>query len=258
VADENRTDDATRNAAHRITADSRSTEQIRASTLLSLLKAGTEVDDNAILARKRPAVHVIITTDELTRADNNGIAFIEGSRYPVTKRSIDRLICDTGYTPIITTPTGTPLDLGRDVRLFTPSQRKVLATLQGGCIWNGCDKPPSMCEAHHITPWSAHGTTNIQDGVLLCRYHHQQLHNHNWRITRTTQTTPTPQPGQPSQPGQPAQPGHPGHPGHSSPRYEDSYWLTPPPSQDPEQKPIQLRFRAPAHPPGHAHRRQTA
>jgi hypothetical protein len=234
VTDETRTNAATRDAAHRINHDSRSTEQIRASTLLSLLKAGTEVDDNAILARKRPAVNVIITADELTRTDNNGIAFIEGSRYPVTKRTIDRLICDTGYIPIITTPTGTPLDLGRNARLFTPTQRKVLATLQGGCIWNGCDKPPSMCEAHHITPWSTHGTTDINDGVLLCRYHHQQLHNHNWHITRTTQP---PQPGQPE---------------HDDARHENTYWLTPPPSQDPEQKPIQLRFRTPAHPIDHA------
>lgn len=240
VGDETRTDGASRTAAHRITDDSRSTEQLRASTLLGLLKAGTEIDDNAILARKRPAVQVIITADELTRADDTGIAFIEGSRYPVTRRTIDRLVCDTGYIPLITTPAGTPLDLGRTVRLFTPTQRAVLATLQGGCIWNGCDKPPSMCEAHHITPWSTHGTTNIQDGVLLCRYHHQQLHNHNWRITRTTQPE---QAGQPEGSEQSE---------HAHPRYENSYWLTPPPSQDPEQKPIQLRFRAPAHPPDHA------
>jgi hypothetical protein len=228
TVDETHTDDATRTAARRITDDPRTTEQIRAATLLSLLKAGTEVDDNAILARKRPTVQIIITTDELTRPDNNGVAFIEGTRYPVTKRTIDRLICDTGYTPLITHPdTGSPLDLGRDVRLFTPTQRSTLATLQGGCVWNNCNKPPAQCEAHHIDPWSQHGKTNIHDGVLLCRYHHQQLHNHNWRITRTKS---------------------------SKQRYENSYWLTPPPNQDPNQKPIPLRFRATPHP--HDHRAQ--
>lgn len=217
--------------ARSIIDDPRSTEQIRASALISLLKAGAEVDDNAILARKRPSVQVIITASELGRPDDNGVAFIEGSRYPVTKRTVDRLICDTGYAPVVTNSNGSPLDLGRDVRLFTPAQRVVLATLQGGCVWNGCDKPPSMCEAHHIDHWAQHGKTNIRDGVLLCRYHHQQLHNHGWSIGRTTP---------PSSTGQ-----------HVEQRYEHDYWLTPPPDQDPEQKPIRLRFRATAHPIDH-------
>jgi hypothetical protein len=240
IGDETRVDETTQAAARTITDDPRSTEQLRAATLVSLLKAGVEVDDNAILARKRPTVQVIITSEQLTRPNNDGVAFIEGSRYPVTKRTIDRLICDTGYTPLITDGTsGSPLDLGRDVRLFTPTQRTTLATLQGGCVWNGCDKPPALCEAHHINPWAQRGKTNIHDGVLLCRYHHQQLHNHNWRITRTIE-----KPRQPEQAGQ------------LEPRYEDSYWLVPPPSQDPDQKPIPLRFRPTAHPLDHGTRRR--
>jgi hypothetical protein len=249
IGDETRVNQATQTAARTLTDDPRSTEQIRAATLVSLLKAGVEVDDNALLARKRPTVQVIITAEELTRPNNDGVAFIEGSRYPVTKRTVDRLICDTGYTPLIADGTsGSPLDLGRDVRLFTPTQRTTLATLQGGCVWNGCDKPPAQCEAHHINPWAQHGRTNIHDGVLLCRYHHQQLHNHNWRITRTTEKPR--QLGHASQLGQGEQP---------EPRYEHSYWLTPPPGQDPDQSPIPLRFRPTAHPLDRgAHRRRSA
>jgi hypothetical protein len=252
IGDETRVDDTTPTAARTIVDDPRSTEQIRAATLVSLLKAGVEVDDNAILARKRPSVQVIITAEQLTRPDKNGVAFIEGSRYPVTKRTIDRLICDTGYTPLITDgSTGSPLDLGRDVRLFTATQRTTLATLQGGCVWNGCDKPPAMCEAHHINPWAQHGKTNIRDGVLLCRYHHQQLHNHNWRITRATS-----KPKQLEQADQPGQAGQPEQADQPEPRYEHCYWLVPPPSQDPDQNPIPLRFRATAHPLDHGTRRR--
>jgi hypothetical protein len=241
VTDETQIDEATHLAATAMTDDPRSTEQIRASALLSLLKAGAEVDDNAILARKRPTVQIIITATELTQPNNDGVAFIEGTRYPVTKRTIDRLICDTGYTPLITHPaTGSPLDLGRDVRLFTPTQRTTLATLQGGCVWNGCDKPPTMCETHHITPWAQHGKTNIHDGVLLCRYHHHQLHNHNWHITRTT-TTPNQHDlsEKPAPHDQLAPHTRPGTPGQPEPRYEHSYWLVPP---------AQSRSRTDTHP----------
>ncbi len=49
-----------------------------------------------------------------------------------------------------------------------------------------CDRPPSWCEAHHIDHWEEHlGETNVDDGVLLCRFCHLMVHNRGWRITLT-------------------------------------------------------------------------
>jgi hypothetical protein len=49
-----------------------------------------------------------------------------------------------------------------------------------------CDRPPSWTEAHHIDHWEEHhGRTDIDDGVLLCRFCHLLVHNRGWRITRT-------------------------------------------------------------------------
>jgi len=80
---------------------------------------------------------------------------------------------------------GNPLDVGREARLFTPRQRIALAIRDGGCMWRGCERPPSYCEAHHIDEWNRdRGRTDIDRGILLCRFHHMNLHHSGWRITR--------------------------------------------------------------------------
>jgi hypothetical protein len=118
--------------------DPRSTEQIRAAAIISVLKAGVGVDENAVLAQKRPAVQIVVAAAELTRPGDDGVAFIEGTGIPVSMSTVNRLVCDSGYVPVVLNADGSPLDLGREVRLFTQKQRLVIATLQGGCVWSGC------------------------------------------------------------------------------------------------------------------------
>jgi hypothetical protein len=201
--------------------DPRTVEQLAADMLVTLLKAGVEVKDSAVLAKKRPSVQIVVTASELTRPGDDGVAFIEGTGIPVTMNTVNRMICDTGYRPVILDAEGSPLDLGREHRLFQPAQRLALNTTQGGCVWPGCEKPPSFCEIHHIDEWSANGKTDVLDGVLLCKHHHVLLHSNGWKIHRE------------------------GSPGsrYESSRYENRYWITPPSSADPERRPILLRFR---------------
>ena len=205
-------------AAKTLVDDERSTEQIRASVLVDLLKTGALTDENVILSQKRPAVQIVVTASELTRANGDGVAFIQGTGIPVSMNTVAKLACDTGMVAIVRDADGSPLDLGREVRLYTRAQRAVLAALQGGCARNGCDAPSTFCEVHHLNHWSEGGKTDINDGVLLCRFHHMQLHNGGHRITRVA--------------GEP---------------YEEAYFWIPSPLSDPQQTPIKLRFRGVAH-----------
>ena len=114
-----------------------------------------------------------------------GLAIIEGQRVPVSLATVERAICSTGAVPIHFDFSGQVVNVGRDQRLFTSRQRIGLAARDGGCIWSGCERPPSWCEAHHIDEWRAHGgRTDLADGVLLCRFHHLFVHDRGWRITR--------------------------------------------------------------------------
>lgn len=44
--------------------------------------------------------------------------------------------------------------------------------------------PASMCEVHHVEPWSRGGETSVDNGVLLCSHHHQTVHAGELKIMR--------------------------------------------------------------------------
>jgi len=93
-----------------------------------------------------------------------------------------RLACHVGIIPAVFGGKSLPLDLGRLKRLFNSWQRIVFAQRDLGCIAPGCDRPPGWCEAHHINYWAGGGTTNLDDGVLLCAFHHHLVHDDRWDV----------------------------------------------------------------------------
>jgi hypothetical protein len=89
-----------------------------------------------------------------------------------------RLACDLGVMPLVLNGTALPLHLGRTARVFNRAQRRALAQRDGGCAFPGCDRPTGWCEAHHAgEPWCTTGETNLDEGVLLCAFHHRLIHH---------------------------------------------------------------------------------
>jgi len=75
------------------------------------------------------------------------------------------------------------LDLGRATRNWTIAQRRALAIRDRGCVAPGCDYPPSACDAHHaVLTWAEGGPTDLDNGALLCDFHHHQVHRQGWRV----------------------------------------------------------------------------
>ena len=112
-----------------------------------------------------------------------GISEADGAVLPAG--TVTRYLCNTGLVNVIMDAEGNPLNMGRTQRLFTSTQRVALSLRDGGCRWLNCDRPAAYCEAHHIDEWVAdRGRTDIDRGILICRYHHGQLHHGGWRITR--------------------------------------------------------------------------
>ena len=165
-------------------ADTRTTEQIALDTFVELLRLGTSADVAAFIGARRPAAQLLVTLSDLE--SGIGAAYFEGQTEPVTTATAQRHLCESGAQPILFGAEGNVLDLGRELRLFSRRQRIALAARDGGCVWTGCDRPPSWCEAHHINEWVRdRGRTDVDDGVLLCKHHHLLLHNNRWRIVRT-------------------------------------------------------------------------
>jgi hypothetical protein len=77
-----------------------------------------------------------------------------------------------------------PLDLGRSTRVVQPAQRAALAVRDSGCVFPGCARPLSWCEAHHLRHWLDGGPTNLANLALVCRAHHRTVHEQGWQLTR--------------------------------------------------------------------------
>lgn len=95
----------------------------------------------------------------------------------ITAAHARRLACTAGILPAVLGGASEILDLGRTRRLFTPAQRKALRLRDRECRAEGCTIPGAWCEAHHTTPWTHGGKTDLADGVLLCHHHHHRAHH---------------------------------------------------------------------------------
>lgn len=169
-----------REAAERLVADERTIGQIALDTFVDLLDLGRAVSPERMLRSRRHAVRVLVTERDLR--ERTGAAFHADSPDGVPLSVADRHICDAGILPILFDETGTdPLRVGREQRLHTARQREALAARDGGCRFPECDRPVSWTEAHHTTPWSRGGSTDVDTGVLLCRHHHMLVHDNGWQ-----------------------------------------------------------------------------
>lgn len=177
-------------------ADERTLEQYTSDVFTELLRQGVSADTEHLLGDSPVGVRIVIAATTLT--EQRGGGYLEGQPDPVSIATVERLACATGTITITVDHDGQPLNLGREQRLYSRSQRIALAARDGGCRWPGCERPPSWCEAHHINHWLRDGgRTDVADGILLCRHHHRLAHNNGWEITRAGPTYLLTPPGQP-------------------------------------------------------------
>ncbi|VXB38621.1 HNH endonuclease signature motif containing protein [Aeromicrobium sp. 9AM] len=89
-----------------------------------------------------------------------------------------QMACRLGIIPQVFGGKSLPLDHGHEQRVFTKTQRQALENRDGGCTFPECDRPPEWCEAHHWrTRWADGGETRLEDGVLVCPFHHRTIHD---------------------------------------------------------------------------------
>lgn len=213
-------DPAEAERAERLRLDPRTNDQIVYDTLMRALRSGVQADPTETYGSRQPGVRLVITqeqlntriTDENGDSASTGTGYLEDSKDAVPTGMIDKQICTSGIRPVLMDTSGTALDVGREQRLFTTKQRIAMSIRDGGCRIDGCEAPPSQCEAHHIDEWVAHdGCTDLADGILLCPHHHHLVHNVGYRIVRI----------------------------------EGEYFLIPPPGVDGERIPIPMPSKSP-------------
>ena len=66
---------------------------------------------------------------------------------------------------------------GTTHRIFTEGQRLAMIARDKGCSFPGCTTGPQWCQANHVTEWQYGKRTTVDDGALLCGFHHREFGN---------------------------------------------------------------------------------
>lgn len=166
--------------ARALRADERTRDQKRHDVLGSILDAAARVADAPSLAGAPPSV--IVTVSEEALRSGHGAGFIDGAASPVSLDVVERRIDDGGVQAVVLDAAGAVLSLGSVQRCFTPSQRRAITARDGGCLIPGCAIPAGWCEVHHVVPHREGGATHVDNGVLLCWWHHHRIDAGPWRL----------------------------------------------------------------------------
>jgi hypothetical protein len=160
--------------------DERTGGEKRADILRGVFSAAARHPATPKMGGAAPTVMVHINATDLL--GDTGVGWIDGVEAPVSLRTVKQLICTGGYQKILFGERGEVLYLGDKERFFTANQRKAITARDGGCIIPGCPIAAHWCEVHHVIPWQKHGSTDVDNGVLLCWYHHHSIDTSGWRI----------------------------------------------------------------------------
>lgn len=154
--------------------DHRTPGQRRADALVELCRDYLDHGDTPTRGGEKPHVSLLVSLDSLM-GEPGSLCELEETGV-ISGEAARRIVCDSSISRIITKGVSEPLDVGRRTRTIPPAIRRALNLRDGGCVIEGCDRPPRWCDAHHRQHWLDGGPTSLSNLELLCRRHHRMEH----------------------------------------------------------------------------------
>lgn len=176
-------------ARQRTVNDPRTSPQLRHDALHAIMRRSLDAGDFGQMGGVRPHLSVITTPETLAGMRGSPPADLAATG-PLLGESARRIACDSVVSRLLMTADGQPLYAGRATRIWNPSQRRAITARDRGCRYRGCRRPPMDCEIHHIVHWADGGPTDIDNGVMLCWFHHFSLHERGWPLDLRPVTAP--------------------------------------------------------------------
>lgn len=167
--------------------EERTVVQLRADALVDLARASLDAGAVPRAGGIRPHVLLHISSDTLEGRPGAPPAELGPGRLALSGVLARMLACDATVTPVVWTPTGRVLDLGRTTRTVPPWLRLAVIARDHGCVFPGCGRAAIWCDCHHVVWWSRGGETSLAGLCLLCRYHHRMVHEYDLAITHSAE-----------------------------------------------------------------------
>jgi hypothetical protein len=163
--------------------DRRSHDQRRADALTGMFRTLLDHGDLPTVHGHRPHVHV--TVDLATLETFEGVAEL-GSGEVVSLAEAAHLIGDSALTRFVLDLDRAAVEASVTSRTVPHALWRALVVRDGGCSWDGCDRPVSWCQvAHGNVPFAAGGALRLDDCALLCGEHHRRFDGGGWRMDTT-------------------------------------------------------------------------
>ncbi len=121
-------------------------------------------------------INVLARVDDSTRDLIYELS--DGSRLPPA--IVEELTCNSRLAGLVYDRNGDALWRTRSRRTVSETQWQALIATYAGCFH--CGAAPSMCQAHHITPYSQGGATSLDNLIMVCWNCHHRIHHDNWQI----------------------------------------------------------------------------
>ncbi|GAA4110943.1 HNH endonuclease signature motif containing protein [Enteractinococcus coprophilus] len=103
---------------------------------------------------------------------------------PIHPDDVELLMCNATISGQIWNGPDQVLQEKRAQRLFTAAQRRAILARDKGCQAPGCPVPGAYCDIHHIKAWGNGGLTDEDNGIALCPFHHDAMHQGRWIIRK--------------------------------------------------------------------------
>ncbi|AXV08390.1 HNH endonuclease [Euzebya pacifica] len=164
----------------------RTAVQRRYDAFLDLLAAGLKAGELPTSRGTKP--HVTVTVPLATLTGEAEVAGVGGFGTVISPETVRRWACDARLTRAIVDSAGMPLDIGRTTRAWTTAQHTAAEQLFGGCAFpiadrTPCGRPIGWTDLHHVIWWRHDGPTDQDNGVSLCRHHHNAVHHDGWQLS---------------------------------------------------------------------------
>ena len=153
----------------------------RADALVALASARLAAD-----ADPDRATIVVHATAEALATGQSGCE-IEGGGV-IHAEAARRLACHGRVQVVIEDEHAQPVRLGRVTRQPPEWMVRQLRYRDSECRFPGCGAR-RFTQAHHIVWWELGGTTDLDNLILICSFHHKLVHEYRWRVVRASDGT---------------------------------------------------------------------